>query len=226
MLSHKIKVTNRKFYGKWLYKTSLDLEGCSVLRTKSLDDIVLFCQSPDPEKHSYSIWQRAWRNRDNIEKFCLFLSGWSKDTYSLRIENSCIDVYTNDKIFYNDVSSTFEDILIHQFAPSEANIDLLNSNKNYITVDKLPKDRYNYRVYLLPHKMGGDKTEKLKFLNWLEIQTPRLTCTPAIKKWFLATDWNWDRRYILVEDEAMLLMLKLRNSEVVGRIYNFIVSDK
>jgi hypothetical protein len=226
MLLQKTKVTNRKFYGKWLYKTSLRLEGCSVLRSKSLDDIILFCQEDDPHKNPYSIWQKAWYNRENIEKFCLFLSGWSKNSYSLRIENSCVDVYTNDKSFYDDISSTFEELLIHRFAPSEANIDLLSSDRNYITVDKLPKDRYNYRVYLLPHKMNGDKLGKQKFIDWMDKQTPKLTCTSAIKTWFLTTDWNWDRRYILVEDESMLLMLKLRNAEVVGRVYNFIVSDK
>jgi len=55
---------------------------------------------------------------------------------------------------------------------------------------------------------------------------PRVTCTPAVEKWFLITDWNWDRRYILVEDDQTLLMMKLRNADVVGKIYNFVISDK
>jgi hypothetical protein len=74
--------------------------------------------------------------------------------------------------------------------------------------------------------MKGDKAGKQQYLEWVKRQTPRITCTPAIEKWFLTTDWNWDRRYVLVEDESTLLMLKLRNAEVMGRIYNFVVSDK
>ena len=53
-----------------------------------------------------------------------------------------------------------------------------------------------------------------------------MTCTHAVSTWFVDTDWNWDRRYILVEDEQSLLMLKLRGSEVVGKIHNFVISDK
>jgi hypothetical protein len=47
-----------------------------------------------------------------------------------------------------------------------------------------------------------------------------------VQKWFLKTDWNWDRRYVLVEDEGTLLMMKLRNSDVVGTVYNYVVTDK
>jgi hypothetical protein len=74
--------------------------------------------------------------------------------------------------------------------------------------------------------MAGDKEGKQKYIAWLKTQEDRVTCTPAVEKWFMTTDWNWDRRYILVQDESTLLMLKLRNSEVVGRIYNYVVSDK
>lgn len=226
MLSQKTKQTTRKFYGKWLYKSSFRAEGCTVLRSKSLGEIITFCQGSDPRGHMYSQWQRAWNNREMIEKLCLFLSGWSNEDYSLRIESALLDVYTNDKSFYDDISSTFEEKLIHRFEPSEADIDLLNSNKNYIAVDKLPKGRYNYRVYLLPHKMRGDREGKQRWLDWVKNQSPKITCSDSVEKWFLNTDWNWDRRYVLVEDESTLLMLKLRNADVVGRIYNFIVSDK
>jgi len=226
MLSQKTKQTSRKFYGKWLYKVSLSLEGCSLMRIKTLDEIETFCLGEEPGKHLYSSWQRAWNNRDNLLEFISFLKLYSKDLYSVRIEGTFIDVYTNDKTMYESISSTFEATLKHRFQPSEATIDLLNSNQNYISVDKLPKGRYNYRVYLLPHKMAGDREGKEKYLDWLKKQDGKVTCTSAVERWFIRTDWNWDRRYILVEDEATLLMLKLRNSEVVGRVYNFVISDK
>jgi len=226
MLSQKTKPTTRKFYGKWLYKASFDIPGCALFRSKTLDEIEKFCLGTDPKGHSYSVWQRAWNNREPINELCSLLKEYEKNTYSLRIETSILDVYTNDKEFYETISLKFQELLRHRFEPSALNIDLLNSNQNYITVDKLPKGRYNYRVYLLPHKMKGDKEGKQKYLDWLKKQGDKATCTPAVEKWFLYTDWNWDRRYILVEDEATLLMLKLRNSEVIGRIYNFVVSDK
>lgn len=226
MLSQKTKQTTRKFYGKWLYKVSLDIPGCALLRTKNLDVAEDFLQGPNPDTYQGSYKQRAWNNKDSLLPVVEFLKNYSTDVYNLRIENSIIDMYTNDVDFYNQASTTLVNSIRSRFEPSEANIDLLNSDKHYITVDKLPKGRYNYRVYLLPHKMKGDKEGKQRYLDWLKLQSPRVTCTPAVEKWFIHTDWNWDRRYILVEDDQTLLMLKLRNAEVVGRVYNFVISDK
>jgi hypothetical protein len=48
----------------------------------------------------------------------------------------------------------------------------------------------------------------------------------VVKDWFIKTEWNWDRRYIFVEDAQTLLMLKLRNAEAIGRIYDYIIIDK
>ena len=226
MLLQKTKPTTRKFYGKWLYKASFDIPGCAFLRSKSIEETEQFCFGPDPESYQQSVKQRAWNNRFTLLNVCSALHKYNKDDYSLRIESSILDVYTNDKALYERISNNLEKQLRHRFEPSEATIEILNTNQNYISVDKLPKGRYNYRVYLLPHKMKGDKEGKQKYLDWLKKSGGKITCTPSVEKWFLDTDWNWDRRYVLVEDEATLLMLKLRNSEVVGRIYNFVVSDK
>lgn len=227
MLLQKTKTTTRKFYGKWLYKVSFRLEGCSLYRTKTIDELKDLLTGERPEgRNSYATAVTAWFNKDVLYEFFTLLEKCNTSSYNIRIESPDLDLYTNDESIYQDFSSKFADVVIHRFEPSESNIDLLNSDKNYITVSKLPKGRYNYRVYLLPHKMRNDTEGKIKFLEWMEHRSPTITCTPAIKKWFLFTDWNWDRRYVLVEDESTLLMLKLRNSEVVGKIYNFIVSDK
>jgi hypothetical protein len=74
--------------------------------------------------------------------------------------------------------------------------------------------------------MNGDKDEKERFISWVKNQNSKIRLTNSVIKWFINTDWNWDRRYVLVEDEATLLMLKLRNSSVVGRVYNYVISDK
>lgn len=226
MLSEKTKLTNRKFYGKWLYKTTLRLEGCSIFRIKDIKDIKEFCLSTEDPGAKHSIWRKAYTNKDIIYDICCFLEQQTSGTYGTRIERDYIDFYSNDKLFYEDLSNKFETILRHRFEPDENSLDILNQSSHFIAVKKLPKNRYNYRVYLLPHKLANDKESKEKYINWLKSQSPRITCTKAIEEWFISTNWNWDRRYVLVEDEATLLMLKLRNSEVVGRIYNFVLSDK
>lgn len=222
----KTQKTSRKFYNKWIYKVSLNIKGANIFRSHSLEDIKEFCQLPlDESKPRYSTHMRAAANRDQILELTEFLITQNPSIYTKRIEHVYIDFYTNDRNFYEELSLKFESAVLHRFEPDPATLDLLDTPLTIIAA-KLPHNRYHYKVYLLPHKMKGDKESKKKYVEWLKTQDPRITCTSAVEKWFIKTDWNWDRRYVLVEDDHTLLMLKLRNSEVVGRIYNYIISDK
>ena len=177
------------------------------------------------DKVFYPQWRtKSFINRSSIIRFSEFMEKFPTDNYALRIENDRLDVYTNDQDLYNTLSSTCEENIIQRFQPDIDNLHLLNRAQHTIIVNKLPKNRYNYRVYLLPHRMIRE--DKNKYLDWIKKQDPRITCTSALEKWFINTDWNWDRRYVLVEDEATVLMMKLRNAEVVGTVYKFVISDK
>jgi hypothetical protein len=227
MFSKITKLTNRKFYNKWLYKVTLRCEGCDVMRFVPLTEIIKFCQDGFYDSaHYFPSWRRAHNNKENLNRICQFLVNYSEDAYNLRIERSSVDVYTNDKNMYDKLSFECLGLVIHRFQPNAENIDILSNDNNCITVKKLPKKRYNYRVYLLPHKMAKDIDGKELLLDWMKKQSPKITCSPSIQRWFLDTDWNWDRRYVLVEDESTLLMFKLRAADVIGRIYKFVVCDK
>lgn len=218
------KRTRHKFYNKWLYKTTLSLEGGNLLRLdsrKELDDF-LNCDSA-PRSVSYNIWKsRAWNARHDMKTLLEILDSYDDTLWSTRIESGWIDVYTNEKSLYDKISKKLGTLLVHRFEPDIEKIDLLNDrNGKTMLVKKLPQGRFNYRVYLLPHTLKNKEDEKERFLEWLEAQKPRVTCTDSIKAWFRKNKTNWDRRYVLVEDEGTLMMMKLRNPDVVGTVYKF-----
>lgn len=219
----KTKITSRKFYNKWLYKVSLKMPGMAVFRNKTLDDVEQYCLivTPETKERSYSLAAKVYANKEYLLEMVRFLKTYDESIWSKRIETDTVDLYTNDKEFYDAVSIKFDNMLVHRFEPSGETID-----SHTIVGKKLPHNKYQFRVYLLPHKMAHDKSTKQQYINWIKKQGDKITCTPAVESWFLTTDWNWDRRYVLVEDEQTLLMLKLRNAEVVGRIYKYVVSDK
>lgn len=220
----KAKPTSRKFYGKWLYKVTLTLQGAGIFRDTPLQSVIDFCNETTNEYAVYSFRGRAASNRPMIKEVATFLQTFPDDLWSTRIESDQIDFYSNNKAFYDAVANTFTSEILHRFEPLGDTNDLLES-AGTVVVKKLPHNKYQYRVYLLPHKMANDNEGKTKYIEWLK-QQDRITCTPAIQEWFYKTNWNWDRRYVLVEDEQTLLMLKLRNSEVVGRVYKFVIPDK
>lgn len=221
----KAKITRRKFYNKWLYKVSLHINGAGMLRNHTLDELQAFYLSEKPTDSLWTTPGRAWNNRAQILAVAEFLSDYDKTTWSQRIEHICVDLYTNDRKFYFAVLKEFEANVRQRSEPFENSIELLEDQR-VILSKKLPHDRYKYKVYLQPHKLANDPQSKRQYLNWIASQDGRITLTDSVKAWFIRTEWNWDRRYVLVEDEQTLLMLKLRNSDVMGRVYNYVISDK
>jgi hypothetical protein len=133
-------------------------------------------------------------------------------------------VYTNDQIFFETVVNKFDDCLVHCFAPVAGSEDFLDQKKAIIST-KLPHNKYKYKVFLQPHKVTS-VDEKIRWINWLDTQADRVLISKSVKDWFISTKWNWDRRYLYVEDEQTLLVLKMKNPEALGSIYSYTVLDK
>lgn len=221
----KIKYSNKKFYNKWVYKVTLVLKGCGIFRNNNLNDIRAFCTEENVKISFYDHQSSAYNNREIILEIVNFLENNKDIPYAQRIEGNFIDFYTNDFKFYKECLKEFDTYVKHGFEPLPGHEDeILNSS--YVYTTKLPHNKYKFKVYLLPHKLKNDKDQKKNFITWATEQTPRVRISEAVKKWFIKTDWNWDRRYVLVEDEGTLLMLKLRNAEVVGKVHEYRLVDK
>ena len=218
----KPKQTTRKFYNKWLYKATLKAPGVAIFRLHSLEAIPHL--KFDGGKNIYSIMSRATANKEMLIRLSIFLCSWDRDLWSKRIESGTIDIYTNSKEMFDAILSELEDSITSCYSPSESSIDLLE-NTGSIVAKKYPHGKYHYKAFLMPHRIK-DKADKQSYIQWIESQGEKILISDVVKDWFIKTEWNWDRRYLLVEDEPTLLMLKLRNPEALGRVYDYIISDK
>jgi len=226
-LSPIVKITNRKFYNKWLYKVTLHLQGSRLFTMYDTADIKKICSGGVPQPHSlYLSPPTNQKVIATITSLCDLFDRYEPKDYTRRIENNLMDVYTNDEVFYQLLVSDFQDIIKHHYEPDDEAKELLKDDVKIIISDRYPHNKYHYRVYLLPHKFNKDDTAKSKYIDWLRSQSPRITCTNAVERWIMKTNWNWDRRYVLVEDKNTLMLLRLRNPEVVGSVYEFVLSDK
>jgi len=212
------KTTQRKFYNKWLYKVGLFLPGAFIFRYNSFDAII----NQHDECSIKFYYRRQYADKDTIIKLAKFLQDQNA-VWTKRIESDYIDFYTNDENFYETLSAKFERNVRHKFEPDLNSLDILDK-KYTIAAKKLPFNRYNYRVYLDPVKCSFD--ERQSFINWIEQQGDKIKMTDAVKHWFNNAVVNWDRRYILVEDENLLLMAKLKCNQALGKVYTFEVADK
>lgn len=225
----KKKITKRKFYGKWLYKVTLNVPGIGILRSKTPEDTINYLVHSDSasEKkyHSTSTYSRAINNKEDISNICFFINGINSTLWTKRIERNFLDFYTNDFEIYKDCCAKFNHIIIHHFEPEEDSIELFKNQYTIIT-KKFPHNKFKYKVFLKPHNLKNDVSSKENFLSWVDGQEGKILISDVVKNWFIKTDWNWDRRYVLVDNEQTLLMLKMRGTTAIGKIYEYVISDK
>ena len=201
------------------------MPGIAVIRMQGLNNALDFLKTTQNDSTlKYNYLKKAYYNRKDISDLCFYLLSQNGASWAKRIETSYIDIYTNDVSIFDHLTEKFQHIVRSAFSP-DANRSDDYDNEYHIICKKLPHDRYRYKVFLRPHKLKNDRQGKLDFISWLDTQK-NILISDAVKGWFITTDWNWDRRYILVEDHKTLLLLKLRNAEAVGKIYEYIVSDK
>jgi hypothetical protein len=223
----KTKITNKRFYNKWLYKVTLSVPGIAIIRSRTLENTIEFLEDNKQinSTNIYSIHTRAKENAASIITICKFLKNLSADSWTKRIEQNTIDLYTNDVKIYKELCNNFQNVLKHNFEPKESMIDKLDDHYT-ILVNNYPHKRYQYKVFLKPHKLKGDKAAKIQLVDWMSIQKDKILISTAVKNWFIATEWNWDRRYVLVTDSNTLLMLKLRSCDTIGKVYEYKIIDK
>lgn len=226
-MSRKPKLSKKKFYDKWYYKVTIRVPGIGIIRSHTLEDLeekaALYDLNHDVGYGSYLL-KDFLKNSIDIINLTAYLKSMATSPWQKRIENNCIDIYTNDREFYEDVYNRFQSLVVHRFEPlTQSAVD---SDFDFITVRKLPHDGFKYKVYLAPHRYKNNTELKQSFIDWLDTQKENIYITPTVKTWFIVNNYNWDRRYMYVKDEKTLLMLKLRSSEALGKIYQCVVVDK
>lgn len=215
----KIQISKKKFYHKFDYKITLRIEGCESLRYHSIPDSRKFLETNVFPRFYISDQSKlnVLRNKDILIELCDILTSYEIDDWQKRIERGSIDIYSKNFKIIEKIQERLCDNVTSIFKTTN---DI--TEPYTIRVKKLPNDIYKYRVFLLPHKLKNNKEEKKRYTEWIKNQKGKIKITTAVENWFDKTDWNWDPRYVLVDEESTLLMLKLRNPELVGRVYRFV----
>jgi hypothetical protein len=219
-----VKKTSRKFYRKWLYKVSFNLPGCSIFRDNRYD------LTEDQIEFINHQWFRIdhWRETEqrtrtaDLSKMSALLCRFDRKEWQYRIEYTCFDVYTSNREMYQAlISSELADKISECHEPDVDSIKILDDPNNQIVTD-YPHGRYRFKVFLNPTKLSGSVSAREDVANWLLAQNPKIHCTETVADWFETARSGSSLRYVLVDDDATLLLLKLRAGGAVTRIYNYI----
>lgn len=212
----KVKEAKKLFYNKFGYKITLRMRGAVYFRIHGTPDTFKINES----NQIYSWQLEAFNNKEKILLLDSILKKYDKSFWKIRVERNLIDIYSTEKDMIVDIESFFEDSIYHIYKPSET----ISEEKNVVNCKKLPHNKFVYKVFLTPHKIR-DRETKRKLVEWVRT-TPGFSMTLSVSQWFITTDWNWDRRYMWVENSQSLLMLKLRSADAVGTVHEYRIIDK
>lgn len=211
----QIKITKKKFYNKWNYKINFFILGANYFR--------IFDGRLD--NHDYSSYFRTKADFATIKKLVDELLNFEKTEYQTRVEHNWFDVYTNNEKIYNVLVENFKEFICYTSIPKDEEV-LSEHGFIPISTKKLPHNQYSFKAFLKPHVLKNNVEAKENYLNFLNLQKPRIKISKSVESWFMETNYNWDPRYIYVEDKNTLLMLKMKNTPVLGRIYEYVLDDK
>jgi len=223
-----IKKTKQKFYNKFVYKISLSILGSDILRYYSADNILnenilttpVNNTSNETWRYKDDILAQAHSNKKQLLDFIFLINSYDRKSYQIRLEGKNLDLYTNEDDLYHKLCNDYADAVTKRWAPEKGKKqEILDSNRK-IFVTHLPHKKYNYKVFLHPHKITGDRKS---VVEWFAKQTERTSISPSLVEWMQKQTMNWDRRYILVQDEQTLLMLRLRCPEVIGPVHQYVL---
>lgn len=133
-----VKLTNRKFYNKWLYKVTLNINGGNLMRYNNMLDVARYCVINDPDNKIWGWNNKVYSDKEDLYKIAYFLSNKDKSLWSKRVERDYIDFYTNDESMFEELSTLVPERIKHRFAPENQAKDILEDASTNVAVKKLP----------------------------------------------------------------------------------------
>lgn len=201
--------TNRLFYGKYPYKVVLTGKGFNFFSLYGAIRLVKMVE----KGHFPSNYNT---DKVSLKKVAEFIIAGDKQI-RVRAEGNRASLFLSNKELFEDCIEKFKILTseIHEPEDEETLKFLLENNKKIIT-NKLPHDKYRYKVHL--RMMSSDEGENL--IKWANNnKRVRLNQNPLYS---LKYGYN---AYLLVEDQPTITMLTLLASNKIIRIEEYVVRN-
>jgi len=216
MQIQKLK-SSKLFYNKWPYKIECTIVGASRLSYLGAETCRLFCagEIPDAIPHWIRNYKMSKTDRQQLLHFTNNAEPFLKlkDQLQIRTENKHFNFFCKDKVLLENIYNALEPWVINVYGPSndeELNFMLDNGHKKILR-DDLPKNGYQYKIYL---KETLELDKRLDFLSWLEKFPDKVIISKTTKYWLTGgRKWSYSP-FMYVKDEKMLMMIGLYTSHI------------
>lgn len=217
----KVYKTKRLFYGKWPYKIETHIPGGSFLHRWGATEARKFCLGI-----SDTLYRPNFSEEDKI-KLLSYIDAYlhvPKNDVQIRAEYHTLNYYAGDEGTYKTIKSILKKWVVCLTEPgSQEELEvLLNSKSKKVICNKLPYDKYRYKLTIKP---SMPVAQREKFLEWLKQFPDSFHPTESTKKWLSGEHSYLPEPYIYIEDSKQITFVKLFLGNSSGRCEEFVVRD-
>ncbi len=207
----KLKKTSKLFFDKYALKVAVNTILANTFRDNRLDNvestIALYDERFRNSKTAY-VPHHLWAGR-RVNKFDLAVLKvvykhlkTAKD-YTLRIESSCINIYSNDETLIDTISKEAEHFVYYVSKPATTEIkDYLLNNKFKIIANGKPEYQFKVTVNPLRDEVDG-------FIDWAKQMPDKIK---------LLSPPKWTEGYFYAVDQKVVTLCRLFLGSKIRRV--------
>jgi hypothetical protein len=223
MSVQKLKIS-KLFYNKWPYKIECTLPGAwaastSRLNNKAFDEWVNTVDKVHP-----MFPQGIKVNKPVVKEVRDVIMQFQDKDIKLRGEKEHLRIYCKDNAVFSEMTIALEKWITKTWEPtSEEELGFFLSNDTRKTVvDKLPHDKYRYRL-TLKEKIPDDVRKN--FYDWSKKYSTQILISKGTSEWMnLTKKWSFSP-FMYVTDDKMLTLIGIYLGGEIKHIKEFILRE-
>jgi hypothetical protein len=206
--------TNKLFYGKYPYKITCRIQGAHYIRTYGAKVIEFL----------YRTSHQQGKISNDLMEFITHATHYLTDkNIKKRIEHNHIDFYLLNEQEFNNVQQKLKEYVVGITCPdNEEQLSALLENTKYTLCDRLPYDKYRYKVTFkdMPRKTRND------LIAWAErYNNDDIYITKSTRNHFKAIKYHHGAHYFYVKDSKMITLIAMAASGYIRRTDEYVVRN-
>ncbi len=212
--------SSKLFYNKWPYKVECTLRGASRVARNNLDELKSWCNCEPNAPRYLGVGDRNI-NKAELLQFITVVEPFLKDNLQIRTEGSHFNLFCKDTTTLNSIEAALRPWIRKICGPNteeELNFLLENGHKKRLC-DKLPKGKYNYKVFF---KIKLPEDKRMAFSVWAENYSEKIEIAGLSDLWLKGIKKYKQDPFMYVEDEKTLSMVGMFLSGYIKKVEHFI----
>lgn len=218
----KVHKTAKLFYRLYPYKIELSVKGAEYIKRFGHDDTVDMCEG---RLNSFSFKNRNFTDsqKQKLIEFSSVVSPILDQGHKVRAESNTMSLYLLDEATHDSLVRELKPYIRSVTIPdSNEDLEKLYSKNHIVMCNKLPHNKYEYRLML---KENMPEKAKENLANWINNAGDDVSVPGKTDSWIRGSrTWIYDP-FIYAKSSKHLTMLSLILGSSVKRIYEYVLRD-